>query len=326
MKTKLAFLVLFFSPALAHAWVSQTNPSTPQAVQRDFNDMQDDLNSRIKKVGTTTLCIANPIFCIDTVNSQVIAANGTVAHPSYAFSSEHNTGMFRDASNIIGFSIAGSTSVLIGPASMYVPDGAAGSPGVRFLAEQHTGFYRPATNAWGMAINSANTLYQNVSETDFYPNQTNFFQIMGDTWKLLPRPTNVWGIGNSSFKFTEVWATNGTIQTSSSKEKSNIKEITPSGTITIDPSTINLTTTTITASPFKVPRGILFNWKSAKGKKNDQPIIGFLGDDLPEEAHAIRDDGTRDPDSFYTSSVIGLQSAAIRDLQARVAALEAKVK
>ena len=42
---------------------------------------------------------------------------------------------------------------------------------------------------------------------------------------ILPTANNTYSLGNSTNKFTEVWATNGTIQTSDKEKKENIKEL-----------------------------------------------------------------------------------------------------
>ena len=145
-------------------------------------------------------------------------------------------------------------------------------------------------------------------------------------------------MGSASALWSTVWAENGVIQTSSSKLKKEIREIRMKKDRTSE--LVSVAAATNASLPAKksknedlqVPRGIIFKWKNeADVKTKDADFIGFMGDDLPLEAHAFKEDGTRDPEHFYTSAVVGLLCAKVRqqadqidDLTARIEKLEKK--
>jgi len=180
-----------------------------------------------------------------------------------------------------------------------------------------------------------------------------------DKQSFYPMADQQWTLGRPGNQWTAVWAVNGTIQSSSSRLKKDIREIsiTDRGVslVNLDPSTITLPPfkkivntknglDAIQAVPgqsetFDVPRGIIFKWKHMTSTPTaNADMIGFMGDDLPVEAHALRPDGTRDPENYQTSAVIGLLCAKVRalnvvnqqqddlikQLTARVATLETK--
>lgn len=202
----------------------------------------------------------------------------------------------------------------------------------------------------------------------FYNDGTTHYADVYSDWR--PAFDNTYYLGNAGRRWISVYAANGVIQTSSSRLKKEIRElafnpdgstainVVPNSAISMSPS---LKLQTVKGSDGKeeeivtpnlsnprqvrVPRAILFKWKNPASAKEDQDMLGFMGDDLPLEAHAIRSDGTRDPNSFYTSAVVGIlcakvraldtknesqekvistQAAQIVDLTARVAALESK--
>lgn len=401
MKNLRFLFLLIFLPGIAHAWVSQLNPDTPQKVQRDFNDVQDDLNSRIKK-SSSSWCIDNPTLCVDTKNNIVnINTSGsssltgnTTLHISSSVSagiapvlrlvnpnSTSGTGAGIELTErsqedyrwrIASVATAGSPSTL-DPKLVFSMDDAAGSYSERLTISPNAsagtaaGLYLDNPTSGGgtairfrdngttecyfgidEAINGGSSkyaaiaaltglginLYTNNSssagftlfssnETYLANDGTHFIDADPTNTRVIPRPDNTWSSGNSSFRWTAVWAVNGTIQTSASKEKREIRELSDTGPIAISTPTASVNTVATSTLP-DLPRGIVFKWKSTKGKANDQDIIGFLGDDLPMEAHAIKDDGTRDPDSFYTSAVIGILCAHVKELEKEVAVLKAK--
>jgi hypothetical protein len=118
---------------------------------------------------------------------------------------------------------------------------------------------------------------------------------------ILPDTDNSVGLGKSGSRFTEVWAVNGTIQTSDSSQKKDI---------------VNISTNTV------IPRGVKFKWKT--GIDTAREHIGFLADGLPLEAHPKKPDGTYDMANVYMSSVIGILCSKLNELQARLEALEKK--
>lgn len=202
-------------------------------------------------------------------------------------------------------------------------DGSAAIPSISFAADQDTGFYRQGSNVIAMTVGGIRAMNMTIGAIGF-------------DGIIIPNADNTYKCGQNGSRWSEIWATNGTIQTSSSKNKREVREIISSAN---GLSLINLNSNSLTKSTFtventlflSVPRGIVFKWKSKEGKSDDKNIIGFVGDDLPEEAHAIKEDGSRDPENFYTSSVIGImasniraQEVIIKDLTSRIENLEKK--
>lgn len=101
---------------------------------------------------------------------------------------------------------------------------------------------------------------------------------------------SVKSLGTSAHRWSAVWAQNGTIQTSDSSTKRNI---------------VDLDTTTLT-----VPKGVTYTRPNST-----QVYMGFLADGLPDAAYAvIGTTGTIDRTNIYTSSVIGILCAKVRQL------------
>jgi hypothetical protein len=167
--------------------------------------------------------------------------------------------------------------------------GTAASPSVTFVGDLNTGIYEVDGSASDtVGISGGGTLLARFGGGN---NQS-----AGD-W--IPSANNTYKLGVSASKWSEVWAVNGTIQTSSTKFKRNIQ----------------------TVKYREVPKGIKFQWKDRIGRTDDFPIIGFEADGLPDECFPRNDNGTIDKSNVVTSSVIGILCDAVRDLQKKVARL-----
>jgi len=144
-----------------------------------------------------------------------------------------------------------------------------------------------------------------------------------------------------------IYGPNGILLTSSSRLKKNIRQInvSPQGTtlVSLDPANIKMpsfkkVTTdknaqeSIVAVPgqtetFDLPRAIVYKWKNPLSPKMaDADFIGFMGDDLPIEAHGLREDGTRDPEKFYLGAVVGLLCAKVEAQDAQIKSQDATIK
>jgi len=223
------------------------------------------------------------------------------------------------------------------------------------------GDYVIATKAWGVGGYPIQRIRAdsrgNISLG--YIDASQSVKVDVDNKNFYPAADQQWAMGRPGNQWTAVWAVNGTIQSSSSRLKKEIREISinDSGAslVSLDPSTITLPPfkkivsvngvqaiqpVPGQAETFDVPRGIVFQWKNALSSSTaNTDMIGFMGDDLPVEAHAVRSDGTRDPENYQTSAVVGLlcakvraldaqnksQAATINTLNARLSALENKV-
>lgn len=92
------------------------------------------------------------------------APDGTAGAPSYTFSGDTNTGIYRVGSDSIGITMGGSTALTIGSANItsnmkiFGVDGGAGNPTFGFKDDTDTGIYRPATGQIGLSMNGSNKL------------------------------------------------------------------------------------------------------------------------------------------------------------------------
>jgi hypothetical protein len=114
---------------------------------------------------------------------------------------------------------------------------------------------------------------------------------------LVPLTDGSQKCGKSGSKWSEIWATNGTVQTSHTSTKAAIEDVLIADVV--------------------IPDAIKFN---RPGQTDDQKQFGFKADDLPEECFALKEDGTRSTTDVYTSSVLGMLCAAIQDIQGRLTA------
>lgn len=134
------------------------------------------------------------------------------------------------------------------------------------------------------------------------------------TTNLKPNGDNTYTLGANGVRWTSVWAVNGTIQTSVSDTKEDIK---------------NLSKEKVNA-PI---RGATFKRKiKIDGKDELTPdILGFIADGLPDEAFvSTYDEKTKtwvkSTENVYTSAVIGILCERVKALEERVSNLEKKNK
>lgn len=165
-----------------------------------------------------------------------------------------------------------------------IADGTISAPGLCFTSETNTGIYRSGSSTLLVTIGGANSLIFNGAAVISNLN-------------LIPNADNTFKCGQSGSRWSEVWAANGTIQTSHSTTKRDITDIDPDAVDT--------------------PRAIKY-----KRFDSETEYVGFEADFLPPEAFAMREDGTRSAVDIYTASVIGVLCAKVKKLDQRVAQLE----
>lgn len=106
-------------------------------------------------------------------NTSFAVGNGSAAAPTYSFSSDTNTGMYRAAADALGFSFGGSEVMVLGPASINLsanlvstaagtfggivtgPVGSAASPTFTFAGDTNTGMYRAGADIIGFSTNGS---------------------------------------------------------------------------------------------------------------------------------------------------------------------------
>lgn len=82
----------------------------------------------------------------------LIGTDGTAALPSYTFSLDLDTGMYRIGANVLGFTAGGLNNFFYDGSTIGVPDGTVGTPGIRFNSDGDTGVYRSGVN--GISISA----------------------------------------------------------------------------------------------------------------------------------------------------------------------------
>jgi hypothetical protein len=214
------------------------------------------------------------------------AENGSVTVPSFTFSSDTDTGIYRANTNVIGFSCAAESQVLITDGTMQFEngnvirgtDGTASNPMFSFDNDPDTGMYRVGTNSLGFAAGG-------VIKASYSAN--------GWTWydRLVPNADNSYAIGNSVERWTAIFAVNGTIQTSHSSTKQNI--------VDIDPALI------------EVPRGVEFD-------RDGRRFLGYLNDSVPDTGRPFDDNGQICKRDNYEQAVIGILCAKVRYLEEKL--------
>lgn len=259
-------------------------------------------------------------------NSLTGLATGSAASPGLSFSGDAGTGIYRFGSSQIGITLGGTLSALFSSSGIRVPNGTAADPSISFLNDTDTGLFIDANR---IALTFGGNA--RVNATGSGGSLSGGWEINGS---FLPGGDDTFKLGQSGQRWDEVWAANGTIQTSSSNKKRKVREIVygddgfsvrPLNELVAD------IPVAVSSQPLTVPRGIIFRWKDKEGKVADLDMLGFFGDDLPIEARAIRDDGSRDPENYYTSAIIGILCATVRgqreqinDLSERISKLEGR--
>lgn len=87
-------------------------------------------------LGTVAMVAAVPIY----------AADGAAGTPSYTFSSDTNTGIFRSSNDTIGFTAGGTIRAAVTTAGVLTSDGAVGAPSYSFMTDTDTGLYLSGAN------------------------------------------------------------------------------------------------------------------------------------------------------------------------------------
>lgn len=291
----------------------------------------NDTDCGFYRLGANNLGLAiNGVKTMDFgANTQVTSgafqvANGTAGAPSISFINDADTGIFWDTnSNVISFANGGvrkwqMSAVAFGidgsnSAGQFI--GAAGSaaaPSYSFNVSGATGdgMYSNGSDSLGFATNGAEALVLGVTEHAMYLSGVQKFQWQATQY--FPSTDNATKCGRTGNRWSEVWAANGTIQTSMLETKTNVEYMEP--------------------DECKIPKAIYFNRST---DEHDKQQLGFEADVLPEEAHPVIDPetGERSKEDVYTSAVIAMLCQAARNdyerfktIEAKLAALEQKLQ
>ena len=114
----------------------------------DFNIYDDDSSNDV-------------VFNVDTAAGQVQGANGTAGAPTYSFASDTNCGMFRLASDTIGFAVGGSAAMYMQASKVEankvfeILAGSASAPSLAMKDDSNTGIYKPGADQIGFSTAGA---------------------------------------------------------------------------------------------------------------------------------------------------------------------------
>jgi len=84
----------------------------------------------------------------------LLAPDGSSGAPSYSFSDDTDTGMYRTGSNILSFSAGGEKLRVSASGLQAIPDGTSATPSISFAGDTQSGLLQPATNNIAIATNA----------------------------------------------------------------------------------------------------------------------------------------------------------------------------
>lgn len=170
--------------------------------------------------------------------------------------------------------------------------GTAAAPNWYVSGAATTGAYI-ASAAVGLTRSGVVGILTTTTDFELYPDTsgTNFVQGT-NTPDLVGRPNNTWNLGNSSFRWKEVFATNGTINTCISTAKTDISRL----------------------DDIPVPPAARFRRLKADGQPSSHFYLGYIADDLPEEAFYRDEKGIVHKDLIYSVAIEGILCANVRKL------------
>lgn len=138
--------------------------------------------------------------------AKLMISDGTAAAPSFTFNNDIDTGIYRAGANQINIAAAGVQQVAVVNGAVRLPDGTAAEPGVTFINSTDDGMYRNGDGATAIATNA-------TAVAGFYPGS------------LRPGADNAQGLGVTAFRWVDVWAVDGTINTSDARIKTDVAPI-----------------------------------------------------------------------------------------------------
>jgi hypothetical protein len=145
-----------------------------------------------------------------------LTSAGSVSAPSYSFSADTNTGIYTSAADTINFATNATNRLSINNASLtstlpiLAPDGTSSNPSISFQGTENTGIWRH-TASGQICFSVAGTI-----------------PLVLNTTFVIPYVDLGASLGLSNYRWTVVYAQNGTIQTSDVNLKTNV-EPTPLG-------------------------------------------------------------------------------------------------
>lgn len=174
---------------------------------------------------------------------------------------------------------------------LLLPNGTVSAPALRMSDNATTGWY--FSNGLNISLNGVKSCG--------FPGSGVAFETA-----IAPSPTspNNTVYGDTTLRWSAIWAVNGTVHTSFSEFKHDIIDLPLS---------------------IEVPLGINFKWKDTEGTDRDRPYMSFLADSLPDEAFAVDKDGNVDHAGVKAVAVIGILCSHVRALRDQIESLETSI-
>jgi hypothetical protein len=200
-----------------------------------------------------------------SINNPIRVTNGTAAAPSFSFMDDNDTGIYRSAADQMAFATGGSwrffaeNNRFVTSVPVHVIDGSAAAPSYTFGSSPTTGLYQETGNRLNFSASGVRRAFIQMDQfnievpvrapngTDSAPSyafgsdaglgmrgipgeQVIFVvnanpRVAISSTHLYPWTDNQIKLGESNRRYTQVWATTGTIQTSDVKEKRDIEVI-----------------------------------------------------------------------------------------------------
>lgn len=161
-------------------------------------------------------------------------ASGGQSTPSYSFTTDPDTGLYRatvSSQDALVITTGGTARAFISSvdARFSVPVtgllGSAGAPTFAFTNDADTGMYRSSADVVSLAAGGTLAFSASSAGCSFSQGGTTTYTVT--TTGLLPNPDNTRSLGAISNRWTTVYATSGTINTSDAREKTPVEPMIP---------------------------------------------------------------------------------------------------
>ena len=154
---------------------------------------------------------------IVTLSDEIKGGSGSAADPVFTFASDGDTGMYSAGTNALGFTTGGTSRLVI------QSDGDLEATGNITLDGDLTGTSN--TNFFVKNDSGEEILFQESSNQLFFKTNGTYRAYFNSSGHFLPYADNTYDIGNSGYRFDDIFATNGTIQTSDQRDKTSITDL-----------------------------------------------------------------------------------------------------
>ncbi len=161
-----------------HLGMSATDEGSIE-FNNSVNQLEFDING-VNKMYLNSTGVTIPTLASTTANlTKTVAANGTVAAPSYTFTGDTDNGMYKVTTNSYGFASYGVNKMTVNTTGVTIPvlavtsdlnmtnpfqmiSGTVATPSYNFSSDPDTGMYRATTNSIGFASSGVNKMTVNT--------------------------------------------------------------------------------------------------------------------------------------------------------------------